>query len=343
MRYLLSFCAAIVSIYSSAAPISVRGVLKNNHYQDSVTLTEFASVNPVSQTVKIGKDGEFAFSVDATGANFYRIVLDERNFLVLVLVPGDKVQVTADAADLSKNFTIKGSTQSEQYHKATKQFTIFANVRDSLALVNKKQNEELTKAETDYAREYISKNINSLTALLFIDKLPLEEYTDVYTRLDSSLQVNFPGNPIVKDFHADLQKMSGTKIGFPVGEIILNNAQGVPIALSSLRGKVVLIDFWATWCMPCKAEIPNIKRAYAAYKQRGFEVYSISLDRDKNRWLAEEPNLPWINVLDEAGVYADRFSVQSIPFTLLIDREGRIVAKNVRGPELEDRLKALLD
>lgn len=343
MRYLLLLCAAFVSIYSSAAPISVKGVLKNNHYQDSVTLTEFASVNPISQTVKIGKDGEFAFTVEAAGANFYRIVLDERNFLVLVLVPGDKVQVTADAEDLSKNFTIKGSVQSEQYHKATKQFTVYANVRDSLAMVNKKQNDELTKAETDYARDYITKNINSLTALLFIDKLPIEEYTELYMRLDSSLQANYPANPIVKDFHTDLQKMSGTKVGLPIGDIVLKNAKGEPVALSSLRGKVVLIDFWATWCMPCKAEIPNIKRAYAAYKDRGFEVYSISLDRDKSRWLAEEPNLPWINVLDEAGVYADRFSVQSIPFTILIDREGRIVAKSVRGPELDDRLKVLFD
>ena len=123
------------------------------------------------------------------------------------------------------------------------------------------------------------------------------------------------------------------------------NAMGISVIheVEQARGKVVLIDFWATWCMPCKAEIPNIKRAYAAYKDRGFEVYSISLDRDKSRWLAEEPNLPWINVLDEAGVYADRFSVQSIPFTILIDREGRIVAKNVRGAELDDRLKALFD
>lgn len=343
MRYLLFISVALLPLLSIAKPISVKGTLENNHYYDSITLSEFASVDPLTQTVKIDKKGDFIFSIESNGTNFFRIMLDERNFLVLVLSPGDKVQVTADASEMLKNFSIKGSAESELYHKATRQFAVYSGVRDSLSITHKRQNDALTKAETDYAYHYITKNINSLTSLLFIDKLVIEEHIGLYMSLDSSLQVNFPNNPIVNDFHTDLQKMSGQKVGFPIGDIVLKNSKGETVTLASLKGKVVLIDFWATWCMPCKVEIPNIKRAYEAYKDKGFEVYGVSLDRDKSRWLAEEKNLPWINVLDEGGVYANMFNVQSIPFTILIDREGRIVTKNIRGAELEDRLKSLLD
>lgn len=124
--------------------------------------------------------------------------------------------------------------------------------------------------------------------------------------------------------------------------------EGEEMSLSDLRGKYVLIDFWASWCGPCRRENPNVVRMYKAYKDKGFEILGVSLDRDKDRWLAaiEKDQLTWRHVSDLKGwsnAVAQQYSIRSIPRTILLDPEGRIVAKNLRGASLEAKLKELFD
>ncbi|MGZ3901382.1 MAG: TlpA family protein disulfide reductase, partial [Bacteroidia bacterium] len=116
---------------------------------------------------------------------------------------------------------------------------------------------------------------------------------------------------------------------------------------SSFKGKVVLIDFWASWCGPCRREMPNVVKAYSKYKDKGFEIYGVSLDQDKDRWIEaiKKDGITWPQVSDlkywecEA---AKIYGVQGIPFTVLLDKEGKIIAKGLRGAELETAIENAL-
>jgi len=148
--------------------------------------------------------------------------------------------------------------------------------------------------------------------------------------------------------------MSAQNVGINVGdiapEISLPNPNGDTIKLSSLRGKMVLIDFWASWCGPCRKENPNVVKAYNAYKDKyflagdGFTVYGVSLDKSADNWTKaiETDKLTWTNVSDLQywnSVAGRRYMVQSIPCNFLIDGNGIIVAKNLRGEDLENTLE----
>jgi len=122
---------------------------------------------------------------------------------------------------------------------------------------------------------------------------------------------------------------------------------GKPIALSSFKGKVVLIDFWASWCGPCRKEMPNVVKAYAKYKAKGFEIYGVSLDDNKDRWLEAiaKDGITWPQVSDLKKWEADvvrNYNITSIPHTVLLDREGKIIAKNLRGEDLDKKLAEVL-
>jgi peroxiredoxin len=131
-------------------------------------------------------------------------------------------------------------------------------------------------------------------------------------------------------------------------DITLQDRDGKEVSLSSLKGKVVLIDFWASWCGPCRAENPNVVKAYEKYKDKGFTIFSVSLDDNKDRWLQaiEKDKLTWpSHVSDLKGwrsAGAALYSVSSIPATFLLDRNGKIIGKNLRGSALEDKLKSVL-
>ncbi len=148
--------------------------------------------------------------------------------------------------------------------------------------------------------------------------------------------------------------ITGLEIGNKAPEIKLMSPQGEVIALSSLKGKMVLIDFWASWCGPCRRENPSVVEAYQTYKDKnfdnakGFTVYSVSLDKNKDRWVAAigEDKLSWSyhvsDLLGWSSKAAQVYGVRGIPDNFLIDGDGIIVAKRLRGPYLEAALKQLV-
>ncbi len=153
-------------------------------------------------------------------------------------------------------------------------------------------------------------------------------------------------------------KMNGqSNVGLSIGDVApdLNfpSPDGKNIKLSSLRGKVVLIDFWASWCQPCRVENPNVVRIYDKYHDKklgnakGFEVYSVSLDQEKNKWIdaIKKDNLKWEGHVSDLKFWKSEaariYNISSIPYTVLIDENGVIIGKNLRGPALERALANL--
>jgi len=134
--------------------------------------------------------------------------------------------------------------------------------------------------------------------------------------------------------HAQVKK------GQPAPDISLPGMNDSTISLSSLKGKVVLLDFWASWCGPCRHNNPNLVKLYQQYHDKGFEIFSVSIDKDKNDWIkaVRNDNLTWVHVVDQKGWYAPStitYGVEAIPASYLLDRNGVVKAVNKEGRELD--------
>jgi peroxiredoxin len=177
--------------------------------------------------------------------------------------------------------------------------------------------------------------------------LDRDKYFDVYLVTSDKLKKEWPDYDVAKEFITMVDNMKATAIGQITPEIELPNPEGQVIKLSSLRGKYVLVDFWAKWCGPCRRENPNVVKAYQKYKDKGFEVYGVSLDRNKEDWVQaiQEDGLTWTQVSDlkyfESKAAAD-YNISAIPFSILVDPQGKIIAKNLRGAALNKKLEEVL-
>ena len=172
----------------------------------------------------------------------------------------------------------------------------------------------------------------------FAYKLNLEEMKALRAKLDASLDETM----YVSQIDGFIKRMEDIQVGAVAPDFTLPDVDGNPVTLSGLRGKYVLIDFWASWCNPCRKEIPNLKKLYAQYSEKGFEIVSISIDQKKADWekALKEEGLPWPNFLDETGVAA-LYKVKFVPTMYLINADGVMVGENLRGEALAEKLKEL--
>jgi len=188
----------------------------------------------------------------------------------------------------------------------------------------------------------------SRIGIYYIGFKNFQEQIDEIRPLLVSWIAEFPNDKWGKTILAKLPK-AAPRIGDLAPDIKLLGVDGDTLKLSSLRGKVVLLDFWASWCGPCRKENPNVVRAYDAYNSKGFTIFSVSLDQDGGKWkeAIKKDNLKWSNHVSDlrgwSSAGAALYSVRSIPATFLIDKNGRIVDKDLRGEKLEEKLKSLLN
>lgn len=177
----------------------------------------------------------------------------------------------------------------------------------------------------------------------FTYQLPLEDLKSTRAKISPALA----DNPYVKDLDGIIKQLENVQIGKVAPEFSLPDTAGVNVSLSDFRGKYVLLDFWASWCPPCRKENPNVVSAYQQYKDKNFTILGISLDKDKAKWMKaiQDDNLTWTHVSDlkywDSEIPA-LYGVRGIPANVLLDPNGVIIAKNIKEEALHDKLKEVL-
>jgi thiol-disulfide isomerase/thioredoxin len=280
--------------------------------------------------------------------------------VLVILEGGETIDIEADGVndeDGKGNFTMRGDYPNVKFMlelmAISKEMEIKVRKWNQEIQIDQKQ-EKRIQAEFTQAQAASSAKIKALipemgshlVALWATNFLPAEKEMASLVEIANRLDKARPNHPQVQQFVNNLQRLQGVNEGAMAPEIKLATPAGPDLALSSLRGKYVLIDFWASWCGPCRRENPNVVKTYAAYKDKGFEIFGVSLDQDRAAWLKaiETDQLVWKHVSDLkywSSVGAKAYQVNSIPQTFLLDREGRIIAKGLRGAALDQYLAQL--
>lgn len=316
----------------------------------------------IRDTAKVNADGSFEFKGNITEPNIFRISLATQNGMLLV-IDTSHIEVRANAKDLQKTYGIKGSKESnlikslmdllernqKQVSGLEKRFIAAqqAGKSDSMIVLQEKYL-ALTAENTQEIKHFIRSHPDSfVAAYAAFSMLKPEADPEFLDSMVITFNKNIPDSRFVKLLNEQAASTNSIAVGKYAPEITLPQPDGSLLSLSSLKGKYVLIDFWASWCRPCRQENPNVVKLYNRYKNKGFEILGISLDESKDQWVdaIEKDQLTWRHVSDLKGLNSPAvqlYNIQAIPQTMLLDKEGKIMAINLRGASLEKKLASML-
>ncbi len=352
---------------------------------DTFLLSElFTEQAVVLDTLVADEEGSFAWKGHAASPSFYLLEQPGSGRLALILHPGEKALVTGDISNPMASMKIEGSPDSERMLALNRSLTrtlqevdsLITAFTDSSAIAPdeaylQKINDEimaLVDRQRDYNTRFIEAEPASLANLIALYQnisqqqpvLDLIRDYRVFVLADSVLYALYPESEPVQALHRNVLSARDyfehqalrdevVGIGKTAPEIRLPSPEGDTLALSSTRGHIVLLDFWASWCPPCRDENPNIVKAYREFRNRGFLVFQVSIDRDRESWLngiRDDGLGNFIHVSDlkywESPVLQDYF-IESIPASFLLDEDGTILARDLRGSQLTDRLTQLYE
>lgn len=358
---LSSFIFLIAATLVSAQSIRISGTVMPT--QESLVINKIGIQGTQTLgTVRPGSDGKFDYVVAQASTGFYQLWLSKQSYTILVLHPGDNVELLLNAADLIMPLSIKGSPDSELARQIIFEGRQMKSTRDSLqALYTTYYNTPLRDSMTSVlmgefsandarfrqqVTRSIEKNPGSLALYFYSEYLDKNNDLMLLEQLANSLATKYPADPFVQSLKGQVEVNKLTAIGRVAPDIRLPSPAGDTIALSSLRGNYVLVDFWAAWCGPCRRENPHLLKVYNKYHPLGFQIYGVSLDRDRNAWLAAiaKDSINWYHVSDLmywSSTAARAYGVSSIPASFLLDPEGRIIAKGLRSEALEMHLREI--
>ena len=324
--------------------------------------------------------GTFSFKVKPKEIGFYILKINRNNFTTLLIDKGETIEITADAKQMQRTYAINGSLGSSiikehvshlqsNYDKVDSLKNVFMESQNKDNFIEIKKTldsiyEKIVTEQKIFSTKLIEKNINSLACLIVIYQsfgretifnLNNKNDVDIYNKLDKALTINYPDNPHTRNFHErilEFKKIENEKLnsekqaelkfkeGMSAPDFTLEDIEGKKVSLSSFKGKYVLIDFWASWCAPCRQENPRLVKLYKQYKSKNFTILGVSLDDKKSLWTKsiKEDKLSWTQVSDLSGWQSpvvELYHIQSIPYSVFIDKQGRIICKGLRGDSLD--------
>lgn len=323
-------------------------------------------------SVKLDAKGTGSMDIPRAPLDFYRIAVDGEQ-LIVVLDSAESLTVEALKSSLAMPSKVEGSQHTELLHRFQEEAQGYeakvAGLRAALA-ADPSNTANMTELNTTNAAFYercksiARENSGSPVAISALSRLNMQQEFELFKQVREGLRKTTPRSGFFAMFRDQVdryeQEMLMVKMQeeeakrlsnlLPTGSLAPEIAQQTPdggtLALSQLRGKVVLIDFWASWCRPCRIENPNVKRVYERFKGKGFEILGVSLDRDHASWLKaiQDDGLPWKHVSDLGfwnNAAAQEYGVTGIPYTVLVDAEGKILEKGLRAEQLEEKLASL--
>ncbi len=341
------------------AKVSVKGAITGAENSEVYfQIVESKGVKGID-TITAGPNGEFSFEYVSSIPEYYRVGNNEQNSFYLILEPGESAEVNANAQNLFKTFEI---VEAPDECFRMKEMNGITSMMDSINMIlqasqmNKDQGmfqnalieyDNLSVKMNRDIKAYINKKPASLSSLAALQNLNFDEEFDYYLKVVKALDGIANGNDIYDNMANQILSMEQVAVGSMAPEITLPQPNGEVISLSDFRGQYVLIDFWASWCGPCRRENPNVKKVYEKFHAKGFEILGVSLDKAMQPWLNAigQDGLEWRHVSDlkfwQSSVVAD-YQITGIPHTVLVDPNGVILAKNLRGEALDLKLAQIL-
>jgi thiol-disulfide isomerase/thioredoxin len=352
--------------------------------QEGIPLTLLrlsATGNTTIDSTWLDTNGEFEL-VGYTGMmEFFSLHTLDDEYITLLIEPRDNIYLTGKVFSLETTYKVEGSAHSKKIQELTRSLSNTIRVirqlsktfNDSLHSPNflkikaelDRTYQEVVEQQRMFTFDFIRQNLNSMASLMALYQQigpryslldPMMDYR-YFAMVDSSLSILYPESDAVQNLHRQVVEIGEKKRieniglerlgpGKQVPEIVLPGPDGDTVTLSSLQGHYVLLDFWASWCAPCRQENPNLVKAYKKYHDRGFEIFQVSLDRTREAWIKaiEQDQLTWVHASDLLmwnSAVVPVYNIQGIPMNYLLDPEGRILEMNLRGEHLQQRLEGI--
>jgi len=363
LRALTTFLLLTGVTLAQSIQVQVSGNIFNTN-RDSIFISQFYGNHYVDHLRgKLDKKGDYLLKGTLPVQDYYVLRIGNQH-INLILRDKSVIKLNADGKNIFAFHNITGSDESVALNEFVLEMQRFQAKKDSASAMIRRNPENAEAINqsfqqvyfqfTSYRTSFVAKNTNSPALLPVLSTLDTEKEYPTYESIIKQLTASFSGSPNVeaaKLQFAEMQKKRAASnalaSGNPAPLFSQADRNGDPISLKDLRGRVVLIDFWASWCGPCRKENPNVVNLYKKYKDAGFTVMSVSLDKDKNAWLAaiEKDGLIWPYHVSDLKYWSNEvaklYQVSSIPFTVLVDRDGNIIDTKLRGMELEQALKTI--